>query len=106
LLIGFGAWYSPIVFVVFSRSKRFAKVGSILACRPGISRQALRPETLVVFLELRIGVAVRYRLPRPDWILRLSVCFIRDLLLGGALLFGHCSIPAPAICPELFKWEQ
>jgi hypothetical protein len=42
-------------------------------------------------------------LPRPDWILRLSVCFIRDLLLRRALLFGHCSIPAPAICPELFK---
>jgi hypothetical protein len=45
----------------------------------------------MVFLELRIGVAVRYRLPRPDWILRLSVRFIRDLLLGGALPFGHCS---------------
>jgi len=57
----------------------------------------------MVFLELRIGVAVRYRLPRPDWILRLSVRFIRDLLFGGALPFGHCSILAPAIGPELFK---
>ena len=58
----------------------------------------------MVFLKLRIGVAVRYRLPRPDWVLRLSIRFIRDLLLGGALPFGHCSILALAICPELFKW--
>jgi hypothetical protein len=27
-------------------------------------------------------------------------------LFGGALPFGHCSIPAPAICPELFKRVQ
>jgi hypothetical protein len=37
-------------------------------------------------------------LPRPDWILRLSLRLIRDLLLGGAFPFGHCSIPAPAGC--------
>jgi hypothetical protein len=57
----------------------------------------------MIFLELRIGVAVRYRLPRPDWILRLPVRLIRDLLLGGALSFGHCSILASVMRPQLFK---
>ena len=30
------------------------------------SRQALRPETLIVFLELRIGMVLRYALPRQE----------------------------------------
>jgi hypothetical protein len=71
--------------------------GSILALKAGISRQALGPETLMVFLELGIGMAVRYRLPCPNGVLRLSVCFIRDLLLGGALPFGHCQILTPTV---------
>jgi hypothetical protein len=33
-------------------------------------------------------------LPRPNGVLRLST-FIRDLLLGGALPFGHCQILTP-----------
>jgi len=44
----------------------------------------------MVFPELWIGVAVRYRLPRPDRVLGLSVRLVRDLLLGGSFRFSLC----------------
>ncbi|MCK1542179.1 hypothetical protein IVB12_09385 [Bradyrhizobium sp. 179] len=95
LLIGLVGSYSPTV-VIFS-DLMLRSNGSILAFELGISRQALGPETFMVFLELWIGVAVGYRLPRPNGVLRLSVRFVRDLLLGGALPLGHCQILAPKI---------
>lgn len=50
---------------------------SLVGLALGVSRQPFRSETSMVFLELWIGVAVRYRLPRPDRVLRLSVRLVR-----------------------------
>lgn len=44
----------------------------------------------MIFLELWIGVAIRYRLARPNWVLRLPVGLVGELLLGGAFRFAHC----------------
>jgi hypothetical protein len=43
----------------------------------------------VVRLELWLGLTVRYRLPRRQWIEGPSIGFVRDLLLGGSLRFDH-----------------
>jgi len=63
---------------------------SLVGLALGISCQAFRFETSMVFPELWIGVAVRYRLPRPDRVLGLSVRLVRDLLLGGSFRFSLC----------------
>jgi hypothetical protein len=40
-------------------------------------------------LEFRLGLAIRYRLPRGQRIESPSVGFVRDLLRGGSLRFDH-----------------
>ncbi|KYG19839.1 hypothetical protein SE92_05800 [Bradyrhizobium sp. AT1] len=66
-------------------------LGSILTCTIKcsfgrlarlVSRQPLRSKTLVVFMKLRIGLAIRDGLPRCVRVLRLAVGLIGDLLLG------------------------
>jgi hypothetical protein len=53
----------------------------------------------MVFLELGIGMALRDRLPRTDWILRFPGDLVADLLLRGALPFRHFGSPASVLKP-------
>jgi hypothetical protein len=62
---------------------------SFLHLQPGLTRQPVRFEALVVFLEFRLGLAVRYRLPQRQRIESFSIGFVRNLLLGGPFWSDH-----------------